>query len=178
MIAPSAQNLIQNIMMEMNGKNIHPWPPPAAAKQLYMCYAEDFVSNDIKKLGSDLESVKSISLENKLKFENDTKIKQNGYKSRHLDLKNSINCEMDPHLKEGVTITQIHQKMKILRKRTELMDDCQMEEPDFGENEVEYLGAISPDGEVSSISNNFADKIEIVYVQEKKKSHQNREEQI
>ena len=48
----------------MNGKNIHPWPPPAAAKQLYMCYAEDFVSNHIKKLGIDLESVTSISLAN------------------------------------------------------------------------------------------------------------------
>ena len=28
---------------------IHPWPPTAAAKQLYMCYAEDFVSNDISQ---------------------------------------------------------------------------------------------------------------------------------
>ena len=26
------------------------------AKQLYVCYAEDFVSKDIKKLASDLES--------------------------------------------------------------------------------------------------------------------------
>ena len=55
-------------MMEMNGMNIHPWPPTAAAKQLYMCYAEDFVSNDIKKLGSDWESVTSISLGNNNSF--------------------------------------------------------------------------------------------------------------
>ena len=49
-------------------------------------------------------------------------------------------------------------------------EDFEMEEPNFEENEdsneIEYLGAINPDGETLSIANNFADKIEIVYVQE------------
>ena len=49
-------------------------------------------------------------------------------------------------------------------------EDFEKEEPNFEEkedsNESEYLGAINPDGETFSIANNFADKIEIVYVQE------------
>lgn len=137
----------------------------------------DFVSNDIKKLGSDLESVTDISLENKLKFENDIKLKQNGYKSCHLDFKNSINCEIDPHLKEERYNNTNSLKNEDFKEENGIqfsdplrMEDCQMEEPNFGENEdsdeIEYLGAISPDGEAATISNNFADKIEIVYVQE------------
>ena len=49
-------------------------------------------------------------------------------------------------------------------------EDFEMEDPNFEENEdsnvIEYLGVINPDGETLSIANNFADKIEIVYVQE------------